>query len=458
MHRSTRTVVLIVATLSGFAATFAATGIIVAIKSIDQQFDLSPAAIAWLPLTYVLASGAILMAAGRMSDIFGRMKIFAIGLVGFTAFNFAAAFATSAAWLIAMRTLQGLAGSLLFATNIALATLSHPPEKRGRALGILTAGVYLGSTTGPFLGGLLVHHSDWRALFWFVGGVTLMTLLLTLWVMRKVEWKEPREAPFDKLGAAVWAVAMPALLMGFTFLPRIEGILLSVAGASALGFFLWWETRAIDPVLNVNLLRTNRPFALSNAAALINYSATYAIIFLIGLYLEYIKGLDENMVGYVLVSMPLLQTVVSVFAGRLADRVQPRLIAATGQALCVLGLAAFAFLTEGTSLWYVIPTLAVLGVGFGLFASPVAHMVMGSVEKRDLGMASATIASMRVTGQGISIGISGLMIALLVGQKSKLVPADYPHLLTSVRISFAIFASLCVLGLIAVLLGKQKRD
>ncbi len=458
MDKTTRYVVLAVATLAGFVATFAASGIIVALKPLDDQFRLSPSVITWIPLTYVLAAGALVMPAGRMGDIYGRMKIFAIGLLGFTVFNFAAAFAPSEAWLVTFRTLQGAAAALLFATNIALATLSHPPEERGRALGILTAGVYLGSTTGPFLGGLLVHHLGWESLFFFTGGVTLLTLMLTVWAMRRVEWKEPREGPFDRLGSVMWAVALPTLLMGFTFLPRLSGILLTATGILALVFFLWWETRAVDPVLSVNLFRTNRAFAFSNAAALINYSATFAIIFLIGLYLEYILGLDENVAGYVLVAMPFMQMVVSPFAGRLADRVQPRLVAASGQALCILGLAAFVFLTDSTPIPYIVATLGVLGVGFGLFASPTAHIAMGSVEKRDLGMASATLATMRVSGQGVSIGISGLVIALMVGAKPKLLPVDYSNLLTSMRISFAIFVVLCCLGLVAVLLSRKVED
>jgi MFS family permease len=133
-------------------------------------------------------------------------------------------------------------------------------------------------------------------------------------------------------------------------------------------------------------------------------------------------------------------------------------VAATGQALCVLGLFSFVFLEETTSYWFIIPALCVLGVGFGLFASPVAHMVMSSVDRCDVGTASATLATMRVSGQGISIGISGLVIALLVGRSERLQPADYPNLLTSVRISFGIFAVLGALGLVAVLLGRKRDD
>ena len=128
MNRLTRNIVLAVATLSGFVATFAASAINVALPRIKDEFHLSAVVLDWIPLTYILAAAAILMAASRAADIFGRMRVFTLGLVGFTVFNFAAAFAPSGASLIALRTVQGLAASLIFATNIAIVTLSQSPR------------------------------------------------------------------------------------------------------------------------------------------------------------------------------------------------------------------------------------------------------------------------------------------------------------------------------------------
>jgi EmrB/QacA subfamily drug resistance transporter len=457
MEKTTRNIILAVATLGGVVATFAASAITVAIPRIEQEFELSAVVLSWIPLTYVLAAAALIMTAGRLGDIFGRVKVFTIGLVGFNIFMFAAALAPSGAWLITLRTLQGLSAALLFATNIALVTLSQPPEARGRALGMLTAGVYLGSSTGPVLGGLMTDYLGWRSMFLFVGGATLVTCALTIWKLHNVEWKEPRKARFDILGSVIWAIALPSLLLGFTLLPETIGITLVGIGAIGLAFFLWWETHAADPLLSVNLLRHNRTFALSNVAALINYSATFGLSFLMTLYLHYNRGFKVSEVGYVLVAAPVFQTIVSPFAGRLADRLQPRLVGATGQALCALGLFTFAFLGTTTPLWFIVLALCVLGVGFGLFASPVAHMVMSSVDRQYVGTASATLATMRVAGQGVSMGIAGLLLAIMVGGSKQLHPSDYPNLLASVRVTFAIFAVLCALGLVAVLLGRQPQ-
>jgi EmrB/QacA subfamily drug resistance transporter len=456
MERTTQNILLAVATLSGFVATFIASAINMALPLIESEFHLSAVVLDWIPLAYVLAAGAVIMPVGRLADIFGRMRVFLVGLVAFTVLTFASAFAPSAAALLTIRVLHGLAAALLFATNIALVTLSSPPETRGRSLGILTAGVYLGSTAGPVLGGVIVQDLGWRGLFLVIGAVTLVTCALALWKLWGVDWREPKRAPFDVFGSAVWAVAFPALLMGFTFLPGLAGALLVGGGVLGLAFFLWWEARAADPVLSVDLLRHNRVFAFSNLASLINYSATFAMTFLMSLYLQYNLGLEPRQAGLVLVCGTLLQAAVSPIAGRLADRSQPRLVAAAGMVLCVLGLLAFAFLGENTPYWYIILALCALGIGFGLFSSPVAHIIMGSVDKRQVGTASATLATVRMAGQSLSMGIAGLVLAVVVG-RHEIGPADYPHLLTSVRTIFAIFTALCALGLAAVLVGPPRR-
>ena len=226
---------------------------------------------------------------------------------------------------------------------------------------------------------------------------------------------------------------------------------------AGLSTFLWWETRAADPVLNVDLLRRNRVFAFSNAAAFINYAATFAMTFLMSLYLQYTRGLDPQTAGFVLVAGTFVQAAFSPVAGRLADRVQARLVASAGMALCVVGLLAFVFLGNETPYWYIITMLCVLGLGFAFFSSPITHTIMGSVEKRYLGVASATLGTMRLSGQSISMGLATLVLAIVVG-RHVIGPGDYPHLLTSVRISFAIFTVLCALGVAASLVGPRAEE
>jgi len=449
--------VLVVTTLAGFLATFMGSSINIALPLIESEFRVSAVTLSWIPLSYILAAGAVLMPVGRISDLYGRMKIFVWGLAVFAVVALASAFSPSVAVLIVLRVIQGLGAALVFASFTALIILAYPPETRGRALGLNVAGVYLGLSLGPVLGGIIIHNIGWRGLFYVVSGLGVINWALPAWKLRKVDWREPKRAGFDFLGSVVYAVALSALLLGFSWLPGLLGTLLIVGGLAGLSAFLWWETRAADPVLNVDLLRNNRVFAFSNTAALINYAATFTVTFLMSLYLQYNRGLNPQSAGFILVTGTFVQAAFSPVAGRVVDRVQARWVASAGMALCMLGILGFAFLGQETPYWYIITMLCLLGLGFAFFSSPITHTIMGSVQKRYLGVASATLGTVRLAGQNISLGLTTLVLAIIVGRHA-IVPADYPHLLTSVRVSFTIFTVICSLGVAASLVGPRRGE
>jgi EmrB/QacA subfamily drug resistance transporter len=456
MDRRTQNIILAVTAVAGFVATFMATSINIALPLIESEFHVSAVTLGWISTGYVLAAAAVLMSVGRIADLYGRTRVYLVGMAGFTVISFGSAFAWSATVLIVLRVLHGLFAAMMISTSTTMVILSHPPEIRGRALGLQVAGVYLGMTTGPMLGGIIARNAGWRILFVVVAALSLVNSVVPFWKLRKIDWREPKVARFDVFGSVVWAVALSALLLGSSYLPDLVGAILMAASVVGLALFFWWETRAADPILSVDLLLRNRVFASSNAAALINYSATFAMTFLMSLYLQYNRGLDAQEAGLILVPGLFLQTALSVVAGRLADRLPSRSLASVGMSLTVLGLSAFVLLSETTSYWYIIGVLCVLGIGFALFASPNTHRVMGSVEKRQVGTASATLATMRMTGQNLSMGLATLVLAIVVG-RHEVEPVDYPHFLTSVRISFAIFAALCVLGVAASLARPKKQ-
>lgn len=305
-----------------------------------------------------------------MADLRGRRLVYNVALAFFAVFCGASAAAPNGAVLIATRVLQGAAAAPLLSTTVAMVTLAYPAETRGRALGFQAAGVYLGITLGPVLGGIITQNLGWRALFLVTGGLGAVNLVLSLRKLRLLEWREAKTAPFDVWGSVVWVCALSALIKGFSYLPGGIGYGLIVVGIAGLAGFIRVETRAPDPILNVDLLRRNRVFASANTALLINYAATTAMSFLVSLYLLYNRHLGAQTAGFVLVTGPFVQAAVSPAAGRLAERLEARFVAAAGMALCVAGLLAFAFLTETTPYWYVITFLCVLGLGFGFFSTP----------------------------------------------------------------------------------------
>ncbi len=365
---------------------------------------MSAVTLSWISLSYILTAAATLLPLGRLADLYGRMRFYILGMVIFTVICFASAFAPSAGVLLALRAFHGIGLAVGSVTAVALVILAFPPETRGRALGLNVTGVYLGLALGPVLGGLIIHNFGWRSLFLIVSAGGALNLAVAVWKLRRLEWREPRTAGFDFLGSAVFAVALAALLVGFSFLPEVAGAALIAVGVIGLAGFIYWEGRAADPLLRVDLLRGNRVFACANVASLINYAATAAMVFLLSLYLQYNRGLDPQTAGFVLVTGTFVQALLSPLVGRLTDRVEAPWLSSAGMAITVLGLLALSFLAEDTSYAYLIASLVWLGIGFALFATPITHTVMGSVRQSDVGIASATLSTMRLSGQTISMG------------------------------------------------------
>jgi MFS family permease len=216
--------------------------------------------------------------------------------------------------------------------------------------------------------------------------------------------------------------------------------------------------RQTHPVLDIKLFRDNRAFAFSNVAALINYSATFAVTFLMSLYLYYVKEFSVDKVGIILVSQPVVMAAFSPVAGRLSDVIEPRIISSVGMAISTVGLVFLSLMNEGTSVWIVVGSLAFLGFGFALFSSPNTNAIMSSVDRKHYGVASSSVGTMRLVGQVLSIGIATLFIALYVGN-TDLSHQLSPEFLKSYKVAFSTFAVMCFVGVFASLArGKVRRD
>jgi nitrate/nitrite transporter NarK len=272
----------------------------------------------------------------------------------------------------------------------------------------------------------------------------------------KGEWQEAKEEKLDLMGSVIYSTTLLFIMYGFSQLSTIRGAWFILPGAFGILVFIKWETKVESPVLDINLFRNNRIFAFSNLAALINYSATFAVTFLLSLYLQYIKALTPENAGLILLSQPVVQAFFSPFAGRLSDRIEPGIVASVGMALTAIGLFLFIFLNEKTTLGCIVANLALLGFGFALFSSPNTSAVMSSVENRFYGVASGTIGTMRMMGMVLSMGITILIFSIYIG-KVRIVPEYYPVLLKCTKIAFTFFAILCFGGIFASLARGKVR-
>jgi len=457
-HSKKQLSILLVTTLSSFLTPFMGSAINVALPAIAKELSMNALSLSWVATSFILAAAITLIPLGRLADIHGRRIVFLYGAVIFTVASSFCILSPTHAFLIAARAIQGIGGAMIFSTGTAMLISAYPPAERGKFLGINITAVYVGLTIGPFIGGLLTQYLGWRYIFLFTVFLGAIIIFITTSMVEK-EAPENRKESFDFAGSLLYAIALFAIMYGFSLLPAWRAGLLIGVGVLCLVLFIFQQLKHPFPLLDIRLFLDNKIFAFSNLAALINYCATFVVTFLLSLYLQHIKMLTPYQTGTILVAAPAIQALFSSFAGRLSDRFEPQIIASIGMALNVIGLVPLIFLKNDTSIHYILFCLIILGIGFALFSSPNVNAIMSAVENKFYGVASATIATMRLTGQMFSMGITMLVFAVILGNHP-LSEANNPLLLKSIQIIFAILSVICCGGIFASLArGKvHNRD
>lgn len=438
----------ITAALSAFLTPFTGSSINIAIPTIGKEFATDAVTLSWVATAYLLASAVFLLPAGKIADIVGRKKVFVAGLAVFTLSSMLSALSMNIAQLISFRIIQGLGSAMIFGTGMAIISSIFPPGERGKIIGINAAAVYLGLTLGPFLGGIIINLLGWRAVFLFMIPLSLIALIMAIaWL--KGEWAEAKNEKFDFFGAFIYAISICAFIYGLSIVTIHIGIILAAIGLSGLIFFIIWEGRQQYPLLNTKLFKENRIFAFSNLAAFINYSASFAIGFILSIHLQHILGLTPAQAGMVLLSQPLIMTLFSIVAGRLSDTYSASVVSSLGMAITTVGIIILLFVLPTFSILYIIFSLLIIGLGFALFSSPNTNAVMNSVSKQFYGVASATIGTMRLTGQMMSMALTTIIIALYIGKNP--IESNKTEFTNGVALLLTIFSVLCFVGIFASL-------
>ncbi len=443
--RTSKRAVLVVAALTTFMSPFMISAVNIALPAIQAEFAVDAVLLGWLANAYLLATGVALVPIGKIADIYGRRKIFLAGIIVFTAATTATAVVPSVFWIILLRIFQGLGAAMTMTTGIAIISAVFPPSERGKAIGITVACVYIGLSAGPFVGGILTGAFGWRSIFLINAPIGLAALLLAALKIRE-EWADAAGERLDVAGSLLYGGALTCLMYGLSIFSTPLGMGLVAAGIAGMGLFVRHELRTAFPVFEIRLFGRNRTFTYSGIAALINYAATFAVAFLLSLYLQYIKGMSPEGAGTLLICQPAVMALFSPVAGRLSDRIEPAVIASAGMTLTAAGLAALAFLTTDTGNVYIIVSLVVLGLGFALFSSPNMNAIMGSVDRRNYGIASGTVATMRLIGQMLSMALATLAFSVFIGNV-QITPAVYPRFLKAVALCFMAFSVMCAGGI-----------
>ena len=316
-------------------------------------------------------------------------------------------------------------------------------------MGFATAATYAGLSMGPVLGGVLNHYFGWQSIFWVSFFFTLPVVIVGWFFLPEdsKEFKSVNKKLFDGPGNLYYIVMILAAVYGFTMLADDSfAFFFVLVGLVFFMAFVIRELRTENPLIKVSLFTKNRTFAFSNIAAMLNYGATFAIGYLMSIYLQVIMGYSSQTAGIVLISQPVIMMIVSPISGRLSDKISPGILSSLGMALCAAGLLFFVRVNENTSLAYIIAGLMVTGLGFGVFSSPNTNAVMSSVSKDDHGIASSILATMRSLGHATSMAMVTVIIGVYMG-KQALADVSPSLLIFTIQKIYFICIFICLAGI-----------
>jgi MFS family permease len=393
---------------------------------------------------------------GRLADLTGRKRILVIGILIFTLCSGGSAFARSMAVLLLLRVVQGIGAAMIFSTNTAVLISAFSPEKRGKVLGYSIASTYIGLSAGPVVGGVLNHYLSWRSIFVLTFVVSAVVFLIAAKKLPAGK-AENQGQSMDVPGNILYVSMLTLIMFGLsTFSMLTYAKYLIIAGIILFILFVRHELKTSSPIVEIRLFAHNTGYSFSNLAALMNYGATFALSYLLSIYLQVVMGFDSQISGLILISQPLMMAILSPYCGRLSDRVSPFKLASFGMGLCALGLFSFIFISEHYPFLLIIVNLIVVGIGFAFFSSPNTNAVMACVEKKDYGVASSILATMRSIGHSTSMAIVTFIVAQQMGNTT-LAEAEPGLLVKTMHISFIVFTCVCAAGIFISLKRKQQK-
>jgi len=440
-----------------FLTPFMFSAIGVALPTIGEEFSSGAVQLGLIEMVYILGVALLLLPVGRYADIYGRKKIFFSGTIVITLATLALALAPDVNTLILFRFIQGIGAAMITSTSFAILNSVCPPGQRGKAMGIVVSCVYLGISAGPTLAGLMIDYLGWRWIFFSAVPVEITILIFAI-TRLKGEWADSAGEPFDWFGSTLYMISLFCVIIGV-----LEAQQLSIAkwlggiGLLLMGMFLYYESTIIHPILPLKKILSNKVFALSNLATLLNYTASFGITFFFSIYLQVIRGVSPKATGFILIIQPLLQAFCAPIAGRLADKYSPAPIATFGMAMGTIGLASCVFISATSSYFHIFSVLVIMGIGFGFFSTPNSTAIMTSIEKRDYGMASSMIATMRTFGMLTAMTLITILLSLYLGDQP-VSESTGPQFIATIHSSMIFFTLLSIIGIFCSLARTTQKS
>ncbi len=436
-------IILFLIALTAFINPFMISSVNIAIVEIEKTLGITSTLTSWIITSYMLSTVISLLPSGKLADIFGKRRIFIIGVFIFGISSFLCGISENFTLILISRVLQGIGGGMFLATGTAILTLVFPKEKRGKVLGINVSCVYMGLSLGPLIGGFITTRYGWNKIFLITAAIDILIIIFAYYKMKFDDIKKKTKLNLGE--TVVYIFFIVSFIYGLSILNQLSGVMIFVLSIILLFYLINMEKSFRYPLINIKKFFTNNVFIFSNIAALINYTATNAITFFLSIYLQTSFNLTPKDAGLILLTQPIIMSIISPFAGKSSDNTEPHIIASIGMLLTTVSLLMIVFINSDIQISYIVLILIVAGIGFGLFSSPNTNAVMSSVSKRDYSRASAILATSRVIGQSLSMGISTLIISIYMADKTL---NENPELiLKSIKTAFVIFSLLSFAGI-----------
>lgn len=439
--------VLLACCFAGFIAPLLSTMMNLSLVNIGAEFGVGSHSLAYVNTSFLLSSVIFMVPMAKVGDIYGKKKMFLLGVALIAVASLLAAFSPSFWFLIGCRVVMGAGSAAIVTTSVSMITDVFPITHRGGAIGLQTMCTYIGLAAGPPLGGTLNDVFGWHSLFLMI--VPIAVLAVVFMSMFRDDIRPDEGGTFDSRGSVLYGIGIMLSMLGMVNMPEVWAVCSLAVGLVFIAAFVLWQLRFRSPVLNMRLFKS-RVFSRSCLATFLNYMASYSVSYFLALYLQSIGGLSAMQAGILMLVQPAIQAVGTPYFGKLSDRVaDKRLLPTAGMLITAAGIAIVMWYDVAPSFPLIVVTMVLVGFGLSVFSAPNTSVIMGSVDPRETGEASAMVAVMRQTGMMVSMGTAMLFISLIMGSADNIIPETYGEFVEVLRYSFAICTVACLVGAVA---------
>jgi EmrB/QacA subfamily drug resistance transporter len=389
----------------------------VALPSIERDLHVSISSLEWVVTAYALTFAALLITGGKLGDLFGRRRIFIVGIAIFTLSSLACGLAPSAGFLIGARAVQGVGAALMNPASLSIITATFPPRERGQAIGIWAGVSAMALAIGPLIGGLIVDNINWNWIFFINIPVGVVGIVVSQLVIKESR-DTSHEQSIDLPGLITSSAGLFALTYGLIegnrhgwTSPEIVG-LFSAAAALLVAFVLLERYQRL-PMLDLSLFRIGS-FTGSNIVAMLVSLGMFGVFFFVSLYIQNILGWTPTQAGASFLPMTILIILIAPIAGKLSDRIGSRWLMGGGMTLVSISLLLYQRVGLHSTFWTLLPAMLLGGAGIAMTMSPMTAAAMGSVPVDKAGVGSGVLNSFRQLGGSLGIALMGAILASYV--------------------------------------------